>query len=122
MRAVDAAAMMGERWGMRLLATIVTAMLFGFMAVAPSAAQSERTGARDAQAQSQTSTSRARTRLRVRPVYPYRRHHSLYPIPNNVVDYPGPNARRECAGALVTEYRLSGTVVVPRLRCHWVRG
>ena len=78
-------------------------------------------GARDAQAQSQTSTSRARTRLQVRPVYPYRRYHSLYPIRDGVVDYPGPNARRECAGALVTEYRPSGTVVVPRLRCHWVR-
>ena len=105
---------------MKLFATIVTAALLGLFSVAPGAAQSTSEGAvaRDASA---PSKSRARTRVLVRPAYPYRRYHSLYPEPDGI-DYPGPNARRVCAGGLVTEYRPSGTVVVPRLNCRWVRG
>jgi hypothetical protein len=106
---------------MKLVATIVAALLFGFVAAAPGMAQSapERAGARDALAQSQPQ--RARTRLRVRPVYPYRRTHSLYPVPYDI-EYPGPNAKRECVARYVTEHRPSGTVTVPRMRCWWVRG
>ena len=105
---------------MKLLATIVTAMMLGLFAVAPGAAQSTGEGvARDASAQSKPS--RARTRVLVRPAYPYRQYHSLYPLPYGI-DYPGPNARRVCSGGLVTEYRPSGTVVVPRLHCRWARG
>ncbi len=71
---------------------------------------------------SQPSRARkARPRLRVQPLYPYRRYHSLYPLPYDV-EYPGPNAKRACAARYVTEYRPSGTVVVPRMNCWWVRG
>lgn len=35
---------------------------------------------------------------------------------------PGPNAVRECRAQLVQEFRPSGTVIVPRMDCHWVRG
>ena len=105
---------------MKLLATIVTAALLGLFAVAPGAEQSTGEGVvRDASAPGKAS--RARTRVLVRPAYPYRRYHSLYPLAD-VIDYPGPNARRVCTGGLVTEYRPSGTVVVPRLHCWWVRG
>jgi hypothetical protein len=63
----------------------------------------------------------ARPRIEVRPRYPYRSFHTLYPLPYDV-EYPGPNARRDCETRLVTEYRPSGTVVVPRMHCWWVRG
>jgi hypothetical protein len=33
--------------------------------------------------------------------------------------YPGPNATRHCDAWLEKEYRPSGTVVVPRMRCVW---
>jgi len=33
--------------------------------------------------------------------------------------YLPPNATRQCVSWLVTEYRISGTVIVPRMRCWW---
>lgn len=36
--------------------------------------------------------------------------------------YPGPNAVRECRAWYAEEYRLSGPVVVPHMRCWWRRG
>ena len=33
--------------------------------------------------------------------------------------YPGPYATRHCDSWLEKEYRASGTVVVPRMRCYW---
>jgi hypothetical protein len=36
--------------------------------------------------------------------------------------FPGPNAKRDCVSWLEPEWRPSGTVIVPRLRCWWVRG
>ena len=33
--------------------------------------------------------------------------------------YPGPNAKRYCDSWLEREYRVSGTVIVPRMRCVW---
>lgn len=50
---------------------------------------------------------RAPTRIRV------------YPLPYG---YPGPNAVRQCTSWLAQEYRPSGTVIVPRMRCWWERG
>lgn len=32
---------------------------------------------------------------------------------------PGPNAKRLCRSWLVQEYRVSGTVIVPRMTCWW---
>ena len=34
----------------------------------------------------------------------------------------GRNAVRQCTSWLATEYRPSGTVIVPRMRCWWERG
>jgi hypothetical protein len=78
-------------------------------------------GAETATDFSAQSRPRARTRIRVQRYYPYRRWHSLYPLPYDV-EYPGPNARRDCSVRYVQEYRPSGTVVVPRMSCWWVRG
>jgi hypothetical protein len=49
---------------------------------------------------------RATTRIRV------------YRLPGS---YPGPNAVRECRAWYVQEFRPSGTVIVPRMRCWWRR-
>jgi hypothetical protein len=70
---------------------------------------------------SSQSRARPRTRIRVQRAYPYRRYHSLYPLPYDI-EYPGPNAKRDCSVRYVQEYRPSGTVVVPRMSCWWVRG
>ena len=67
---------------------------------------------------SQATTMRTRPRIRVSPRYPRRPYTTLYPLPYGV-DYPGPNAVRQCVSRLVPEYRPSGTVIVPRMRCWW---
>lgn len=33
--------------------------------------------------------------------------------------YPGPNAKRYCRAWLVKEYRVSGPVITPQMRCWW---
>ena len=33
--------------------------------------------------------------------------------------YPGPNAKRHCVSWLAKEYRASGTVITPQMRCWW---
>ncbi len=63
---------------------------------------------------------RPQTRLRVYPypVEPYDHwHDDVYPRR----DLP-PDAIRECNATYVQEYRPSGTVIVPRMNCHWRRG
>ena len=35
---------------------------------------------------------------------------------------PGPTAVRVCSATYVQEYRPSGTVIVPRMSCHWQPG
>ncbi len=67
---------------------------------------------------SQATTMRTRPRIRIYPRYPRRPYTTLYPLPYGV-DYPGPNAVRQCVSRLVPEYRPSGTVIVPRMRCWW---
>ena len=32
---------------------------------------------------------------------------------------PGPNSKRHCRAWLAKEYRVSGTVIVPRMQCWW---
>jgi hypothetical protein len=32
---------------------------------------------------------------------------------------PGPNAKRHCQAWLQKQYRVSGTVIVPQMRCWW---
>jgi hypothetical protein len=108
---------------MRLAATIVIALSLGPLAAVPCRALSEvqTVGVGSAANAPPQQARRPKVRLLVRPVYPYRRTHSVYPVPYRF-DYPGPNAKRECAARYVEEHRPSGTVVTPRLRCWWVRG
>lgn len=44
-----------------------------------------------------------------------------YPRPGKY-SWPGPGAVRQCVDWYATEYRPSGTVVTPQMRCRWVRG
>jgi len=40
---------------------------------------------------------------------------TIYPLRSS----PGRNAKRHCQSWLVKEYRISGPVIVPRMRCWW---
>ena len=67
----------------------------------------------------QTQRRRARTRVYV---YPPRQPAAWdYPRPGDV-SWPGPGALRDCVFRLEQEFRPSGTVIVPRQSCWWVRG
>ncbi len=63
-------------------------------------------GPATAQDTESAAPKRAPARIRVHPL----------------ADYPGPSAVRQCVSWLATEYRPSGTVIVPRMRCWWERG
>ncbi|MSP46523.1 MAG: hypothetical protein EXQ83_11875 [Xanthobacteraceae bacterium] len=107
---------------MKLVATIVMASLTGLLGTAPAGAQAASAGVgAGSEALAQSQPRRARTKVRVRPFYSRQPYHSLFP-PAYDVRYPGPNARRECVARYVQEHRPSGTVIVPRMRCWWVRG
>ncbi|MEX0752661.1 MAG: hypothetical protein WD073_07015 [Xanthobacteraceae bacterium] len=60
---------------------------------------------------------RAPPRVTVTPRQPAA---TLYPSPYPYA-YPGPGYARACTSWLEPEARPSGTVIVPRLRCWWVR-
>jgi hypothetical protein len=58
--------------------------------------------------------------LRRVPIYPRNEgapEQGIYPYYN-----PGPNAVRDCVANYVQEARPSGTVIVPRMHCHWRPG
>jgi hypothetical protein len=66
-------------------------------------------------------TQRAPTRIIVRPGIRNRHDSTEFPRTDNL-GFPGPNAVRQCVSWLRTEYRPSGTVVTPQMRCWWQRG
>jgi hypothetical protein len=64
---------------------------------------------------------RAPTRVIVRPLLRERLDSTEFPRSDNL-GYPGRNAVRQCVSWLQPEYRPSGTVVTPQMRCWWERG
>jgi hypothetical protein len=64
---------------------------------------------------------RAPTRIIVRPLLRERLDSTEFPR-SDYLGYPGPNAVRQCVSWLQPEYRPSGTVVTPQMRCWWQRG
>jgi hypothetical protein len=80
---------------------ILLAAMVAVLAVAPAAAQPAPTATAAAVSSEVSAQSRPRARLRV---------------------YPGRLLYRDCVFRLVPEWRPSGTVIVPRQRCWWVRG
>jgi hypothetical protein len=107
-----------------------TAVLMAFagifsLPVAGANAQTAPSAIRLAQAPPPDATAprhlrRPPTRLKVYPRYDY----NYDQWPDNVYPryYPGPNAVRECNATYVQEYRPSGTVITPRMSCHWRPG
>ncbi len=65
----------------------------------------------------QLSAQRKRPRIRITRQPPA----WDYPRPG-AYSWPGPNAVRQCSDWYVTEYRPSGTVITPQMRCRWVPG
>lgn len=64
----------------------------------------------------QSRPEKARPRIRVRPRQP-----AASEFPPYEYSWPGPGAVRQCVDWYATEYRPSGTVVTPQIRCRWVR-
>jgi hypothetical protein len=54
--------------------------------------------------------------IRIRPHPPARIR--VHPLTQSL----GPNAVRQCQAWLAPEYRPSGTVIVPKMRCWWEQG
>jgi hypothetical protein len=66
----------------------------------------------------QTRQQRVRPRIRIQREQP-----AAWPYPRpDEYSWPGPGAVRQCVDWYSTEYRPSGTVVTPQMRCRWVRG
>jgi hypothetical protein len=107
---------------MKITATIAivgAALLFGVAGAAQ--AQSPDSDGIVRQAQKKKAQQRAPTRIIVRPLLRNRHDATEFPRTDNL-GYPGPNAVRQCVSWLATEYRPSGTVVTPQMRCWWQRG
>jgi hypothetical protein len=69
------------------------------------------------QAYSAQERRRPRPQIRVQPDQPAAYD---YPRPGPYA-WPGPGAVRECVDWYATEYRPSGVVMTPQMRCRWVR-
>jgi hypothetical protein len=96
------------------------ALLAGGMASAQSKAGATRPSRAATEAYAQSRTVRPRTRITVR-AYPYRTYSTTFPVPYPV-EYPGPGYVRQCSSRLVTENRVAGPVIYPRMRCWWEPG
>jgi hypothetical protein len=116
---------------MRIRAAAISVALAGLcsgavvaLLTAGAEAQTALQGTRTAQASqpaadeppAQPPARRPTTRLRIYPRY-QAEPDDVYPR-----YFPGQNAVRECSATYVQEYRPSGTVIVPRMSCHWRRG
>ena len=77
------------------IATVLTALALGFGLIQPAAAA--------------PGNPRQELSAQRRP------HVTIYPRHRKL----GPNAKRHCRAWLAQEYRVSGTVIVPRQRCWW---
>jgi hypothetical protein len=106
---------------MRIVTAASLAAIAGVLLLpgAGAQAQTAASGVRTAQASQPTETSAQRRRvIRRIPIYPQREWRpDVYPQ-----YYPGRNAVRECTATYVQEYRPSGTVITPRMNCHWRGG
>jgi hypothetical protein len=80
-------------------------------------AESGLSGVRVAQADDLPPPRRIRRPAARIRVYPSYGPEDVYPH-----YFPGPDAVRECNATYVQEFRPSGTVIVPRMSCHWRRG
>ena len=80
-------------------------------------------GSMPAQAQSAPGTEAFAQTTRTPPrivITPRQPGATLYPLPGAA--FPGPGYVRDCVAWLEEDPRPSGTVIVPRQSCRWVRG
>jgi hypothetical protein len=96
---------------------VAAALLLG----APVGTQAQDRVVRPAPKQKVYVQKRAPTRIIVRPRLRERLDSTEFPRSDNL-GYPGRNAVRQCVSWLQPEYRPSGTVVTPQMRCWWQRG
>jgi hypothetical protein len=119
LRAVDAKAAIRERYGVggggegMRAALLVAVAVLGLAGSGPLTA--EPSGA-SAFAQADPPR-RVPPRVTITPRQP-----SADPYPSRGAAYPGPGYVRDCVAYYVEDPRPSGTVIVPRMRCAWVRG
>jgi len=101
----------------------VVIAVVGMLALAAPAAAQTSNGAKSGATEfsSQSQPPRARTRIRVTPAYPYRTFSTIYPVPYQQ-EFPGPGYVRQCTSWLASEYRVSGSVITPQMRCWWQPG
>jgi hypothetical protein len=125
--AVDGADAMEDVAAMLRIAVLASAAVLSCAAFETAAAADSAPAGRPAlagpgQELTDISAQSSRPRARIR-VTPRRRglDNSPYPRPY-AIEYPGPGAKRDCVARYVQEYRPSGTVIVPRMNCRWIRG
>ncbi|MEA2984493.1 MAG: hypothetical protein QOD94_747 [Alphaproteobacteria bacterium] len=97
---------------------LAAASMLGILASGPVAAEPVSPSSAAASALAQADPPR-----RVPPriiITPRRPGATPYPLPGAA--YPGPGYVRDCVSWLEVDPRPSGTVIVPRMRCAWVRG
>jgi hypothetical protein len=100
---------------MKLL-MVAALSLMAMQGVAISAPLSD--GVKSTQISEMSAQQRKRPRVIVRPRQP-----AAYDYPRpGYYSWPGPNAVRRCTDWYATEYRPSGTVITPQMRCRWVPG
>jgi hypothetical protein len=104
-----------------LLSCALAAVMLGLIAPQPAQAQTAGGSPELRAARVQYRPVRPRPRIRVTPAYPYSPYSTPYPKPYPY-EYPGPGHVRQCSSWLAQEFRPSGTVIVPRMRCWWVPG
>ncbi|MBR0796564.1 hypothetical protein JQ615_14305 [Bradyrhizobium jicamae] len=107
----------------RIMAVALLAASAGILLPAADAqAQSASAEARLGHAAQSTESDMVVPRRRLRRVPIYRSTPEHWE-PDVIPRYnPGPNAVRECTATYVQEYRPSGTVITPRMNCHWRPG
>jgi hypothetical protein len=72
-------------------------------------------------AQMATASDLSAQTRRVRPRVRIYRQPAAWPYPRpGYYSWPGPNAMRQCVDWYAMEYRPSGTVITPQMRCWWV--
>jgi len=96
----------------------ILSLLAALGLIALGLAEAENALAQTSEAAREYSYRRVRPRIHVTPAYPYRLYSTPYPVPYKY-EYPGPGAVRECTSWLAQEYRPSGPVITPRMRCWW---
>jgi hypothetical protein len=101
-----------------IVATVMGAGLGGYAMSASAATTHPAQAAASARAQA-VEIQPGRRRPRV-VITPRRVNGSPYSSPYPYA-WPGPGAVRDCTSWLEQEARPSGTVIVPRMRCEWVR-